>query len=249
VGELYDKIGRTYTVTRREDPRLRATIHAALGDARTVVNVGAGAGAYEPVDREVVAVEPSPVMRAQRPPGAAPVIDARAEALPFADAQFDASMAVLSDHHWQDRAGGLRELRRVARRSVLFTYDPDYVDAFWVTRDYLPGFRELPGMTLDEIARHFRPDRIEAVPIPADCQDGFFMAWWRRPEAYLDETVRAGISVFARIEPAEVEDFVTRLRADLRSGEWERRNAGLRERDEMDFGYRLLVAGGEESAP
>jgi SAM-dependent methyltransferase len=242
VGELYDRIGRTYVATRREDPRLRAAIHDALGDARTVINVGAGTGAYEPADRDVTAIEPSAVMRAQRPPGAAPAVDARAESLPFPDGHFDASMAVLTDHHWKDRAGGLREMRRVARRAVLFTFDPSYIDEFWLTRDYIPGFRELPGMRIEEIVEHFGPARIETVPIAADWQDGFLMAFWRRPHAYLDETVRAGISVFARLGEAEVADFVAQLRADLKSGEWRRRNAELLELDEMDFGYRLLIA-------
>jgi SAM-dependent methyltransferase len=243
VGELYDRIGRTYTATRREDPRLRAAIHAALGDARTVLNVGAGSGAYEPADRDVLAVEPSAVMRAQRPPDAAPAIDARAEMLPFPDRSFDASMAVLSDHHWDDRAGGLREVRRVAKRAVVFTWDPAYVDAFWLTRDYLPGFRSLHGMDIEEVAAHLEADRIEPVPLAADWRDGFLMAYWRRPEAYLDETVRAGISVFGRLSEAEVREFVERLRADLASGEWVRRNAELLQRTEVDLGFRLVIAG------
>jgi SAM-dependent methyltransferase len=243
VGELYDRIGRTYTATRREDPRLRAALHAALGDARTVLNVGAGSGAYEPADRDVLAVEPSAVMRAQRPPEAAPAIDARAEMLPFPDRSFDASMAVLSDHHWDDRAGGLREVRRVAKRAVVFTWDPAYVDAFWLTRDYLPGFRSLHGMDIEEVAAHLEADRIEPVPLAADCRDGFLMAYWRRPEAYLDETVRAGISVFGRLAEAEVREFVERLRADLASGEWVRRNAELLQRTDVDLGFRLVIAG------
>ena len=139
MSALYDRIGRSYVATRAEDPRIAAVVHAALGDARTVLNVGAGAGAYEPRDRDVTAVEPSAVMRAQRPRGAAPCIDARAEALPFADGAFDATMAVLSDHHWEDRLAGLRELRRVGRRAVVFQWDPAYADAFWLARDYLPS--------------------------------------------------------------------------------------------------------------
>jgi SAM-dependent methyltransferase len=230
-------------VTRGEDPRLRALIHAALGDARTVLNVGAGTGSYEPRDRDVLAVEPSAVMRAQRAPDAAPAVEGSAEALPFADASFDATMAVLTDHHWPDRAGGLRELRRVARkRSVLFTFDPAYVDAFWLTRDYIPGFRDLPGMTIEEIAGHFGATRIEPVPVAHDWEDGFLFAFWRRPEAYLDPVVRANISVFSRLDEAEVADFVARLQADLDSGAWARRNADVLAADELDGGYRLLVA-------
>jgi SAM-dependent methyltransferase len=137
---LYDRIGGTYTATRREDPRIAPAIHAALGDAHTVLNVGAGTGSYEPHDKDVVAVEPSAVMIAQRPRGAAPVVRANVEALPFEDSSFDTAMAVLSDHHWENHAAGLRELRRVARRRVvLFTWDRRYADAFWLTRDYLPS--------------------------------------------------------------------------------------------------------------
>ena len=243
MSALYDTIGRSYAVTRGEDPRLRERIRAALGDARTVLNVGAGTGSYEPRDRDVLAVEPSAVMRAQRPPDAAPAIEASADALPFADASFDATMAVLTDHHWPDRARGLRELRRVARRrAVLFTFDPSYVDAFWLTRDYIPGFRDLPGMSLEEIAGHFGPTRIEPVPVAHDWQDGFLFAFWRRPEAYLDPVVRANISVFARLDDAEVAEFVVRLRADLDSGAWARRNADLLAAEELDGGYRLLIA-------
>jgi SAM-dependent methyltransferase len=242
VTELYDTIGRSYGATRTEDPRLCAHIHAALGDARTVLNVGAGTGSYEPHDREVLAIEPSAVMRAQRPLDAAPAIAASADALPFADASFDATMAVLTDHHWPDRAAGLRELGRVARRrAVLFTFDPAFIDAFWLTRDYLRGFRALPGMTLEDIAGHLRPTWIEPVPIAHDWRDGFLFAFWRRPEAYLDPLVRANISVFQRLDPEEVEDSMARLRADLESGVWAERNRDLLEAEELDGGYRLMV--------
>ena len=243
MSALYDTIGRSYAATRGEDPRLRARIHAALGNARTVLNVGAGTGSYEPRDRDVLAVEPSAVMRAQRAPDAAPAIHASADALPFADASFDATMAVLTDHHWPDRAGGLRELRRVARkRAVLFTFDPAFIDAFWLTRDYIPGFRDLPGMTIEDIAGHFGATRIEPVPITHDWQDGFLFAFWRRPEAYLDPVVRANISVFSRLDEADVADCVARLRADLDSGAWARRNADVLAAEELDGGYRLLIA-------
>ena len=218
-------------------------MRAALGDARTVVNVGAGAGAYEPDDLDVVAVEPSETMIAQRPPGSAPVVRAYAEELPFADGEFDAAMAILSDHHWHDRARGLRELRRVARvRAVVFTWDQSYADRFWLTRDYVPAFKALPGMEIETVAECLGGTRIEAVPLPWDCLDGFYHAYWRRPEAYLDDRVRAGISVFHRLDAREVEDAVARLRADLESGEWHRRNRDLLELDECDFGYRLVIA-------
>lgn len=246
---LYDEIGVGYTTTRQPDPRIERAIHDALGDARRIVNVGAGAGSYEPADRELTAVEPSEVMIAQRPPGAAPVVRGVAEALPFPDDSFDAAMAVITDHHWSDRARGLRELRRVARvRAVVLTYDPGFADDSWLIRDYLPGFRSLPGMAIEEIAAHLGAQTVLPVPVPADCRDGFLHAYWARPRAYLDPRVRAGISVFARLGTAEVEDAMARLRADLDSGAWRERNADLLGRDELDLGFRLLVAEYEPGA-
>ncbi len=242
MNALYDRIGRSYVATRAEDPRIAAAIHAALGDARTVLNVGAGTGSYEPSDRAVTAVEPSAVMRAQRPAGAAPCIDARAEALPFADGSFDATMAVLSDHHWEDRLAGLRELRRVGRRAAVFQWDPAFAGAFWLTRDLLPSFPGPQRVSLADTEAALGATRAVPVPIPHDCRDGFLMAYWRRPEAYLDPEVRANISVFALLPRAEVDAMVTALRADLESGAWARRNAELLELDELDLGYRVLVA-------
>jgi SAM-dependent methyltransferase len=239
VGELYDTIGRSYAATRRADPRIAAAIHDALGDARTVLNVGAGTGAYEPPGREVTAVEPSAIMRARR---ATPAIDAHAEALPFPDGAFDASMAVLSDHHWTDRPKGLRELRRVARRSVVFTFDASWFGRSWVARDYLPEIGTLAGLTLDAIAEHLGATEIRHVPVPHDCHDGFLHSYWRRPEAYLDPVVRANISVFPLIGEEATARFVQALRHDLETGAWHERNAGLLELDELDLGYRLLVA-------
>ena len=242
MGQLYDTIGVGYTEVRAEDPRIAAAIHAALGDARTVVNVGAGTGSYEPRDREVTAVEPSDVMIAQRPPGAAPVLRASAEALPFADGSFDAAMTVLSDHHWPDRAGGLREMRRVARRrAVVFQFDLAALLDFWLAQEYLVTWRP-EGDSLEDLAGHLGATRTEVVPIPHDCCDGFLSAYWRRPHAYLDRRVRDGISVFRLLPAADVEAAMAALRADLDSGEWERRHAGLRELEELDLGYRLLIA-------
>jgi SAM-dependent methyltransferase len=242
VSALYDRIGRSYVATREEDPRIAAIVHSALGEARTVLNVGAGAGAYEPRDRDVTAVEPSAVMRAQRPPGAAPCVDARAEALPFGDGAFDATMAVLSDHHWNDRLAGLRELRRVGRRAVVLQWDPAFADAFWLARDYLPSFPGPQPVSLAQTEAALGVTRKVPVPIPHDCRDGFLMAYWRRPDAYLDPTVRANISVFSLLPAAEVAAMVASLRGDLESGEWTRRNEELLELDELDFGYRVLVA-------
>jgi SAM-dependent methyltransferase len=241
----YDAIGRTYTATRGTDPRIAARIWDALGDARTVVNVGAGTGSYEPPYRDVTAVEPSAVMIAQRPRGAAPAVQASAEALPFADASFDAAMAVLTLHHWSDLRAGCAELRRVARdRVVVFSWDPTYVGRMWLGPEYFPQYsrEDAEGFpSLAEQAAAFGDAAVEVVPIPWDCRDGFFSAFWRRPEAYLDPAVRAGISTLAKRSEDELAEGLARLRADLDSGAWARRHADLLERDELDLGYRLLV--------
>ena len=240
----YDEIGRTYAHTRATDPRIAAAIWEALGDARTVVNVGAGTGNYEPPDRDVTAVEPSAVMIAQRPPEAAPVVQAGAEELPFEDDSFDAAMAVLTIHHWSDWRGGIEEMRRVARRVVLFSWDPSFARRLWVTAEYFPfvGDEETlvpePRRPGGRGAGHQRDRRAR----PADCQDGFYGAYWRRPDAYLDPEVRAGISVLASRTPEELAPGLERLRADLESGAWAEQHADLLEREELDLGYRLLVA-------
>jgi SAM-dependent methyltransferase len=244
VGLLYDSIGKRYTDVRGEDPRIAARIRAALGDARTVVNIGAGTGSYEPADLEVVAVEPSETMIAQRPEGAAPVIRAFAEALPFKDRSFDAAMAVLTDHHWSDHARGLAEMSRVAKRVVLFTWDPASILDGWVVRDYFPSMTELipDDYRFAHTIARLGHARAKPVPVPHDCVDGFFHAYWRRPEAYLSDEVRAGISVFAQLDASAVEAGVKKLRRDLESGTWERRNGHLLELDEIDLGYRLVRA-------
>jgi SAM-dependent methyltransferase len=244
--QLYDSIGATYTVTRRTEPRIAARIWAALGDARTVVNVGAGTGSYEPPGRDVTAVEPSALMRAQRPAGAAPCVAATAESLPFGDQSFDAAMALSTVHHWQDPIAGLRELRRVARRVVVFTFDASdtgWHRRFWLTRDYLPEAADLlvgwPSLT--EQARAIGA-RVEPVLIPWDCADGFFEAYWRRPEAYLDENVRRGVSVWARVGPDAEQRAVHSLRHDVASGRWAERNRDLLDLDAAELGLRLLIA-------
>ncbi len=244
-GQLYDTIGATYTVTRCTEPRIAARIWAALGDARTVLNVGAGTGSYEPPDRDVTAVEPSAIMRAQRPAGAAPCVAGVAESLPFGDRSFDAAMAVSTIHHWQDPIAGLREMRRVARRVVVFTCDADETGRrrrFWLTRDYLPEAADLlAGLpSLTEQARAIGA-RAEPVLIPWDCADGFFEAHWRRPGAYLDDQVRRGVSVWARVGPQAEQRAVRGLRADLASGRWAERNRDLVALDAAELGLRLLV--------
>jgi SAM-dependent methyltransferase len=244
-GQLYDTIGAGYVVTRRTDPRIAARVSAALGDARTVLNVGAGTGSYEPVGRDVIAAEPSAVMRAQRPAGAAPCVAATAEHLPFADQSFDAAMAVSTIHHWPDPIAGLRELRRVARRVVVFTHDASdagWIQRFWLIRDYLP---EVAGLvagrpSVEQLAGAIGA-RVEPVPIPWDCADGFFEAYWRRPEAYLDEEVRRGVSVWARVGPQVEQRAVRQLRDDLASGRWAERNRDLLDLDAAELGLRLLV--------
>ena len=243
----YDAIGRTYTATRGTDPRIAARIWDALGDARTVVNVGAGTGSYEPPDREVTAVEPSAVMIAQRPPGAPPAVQASAEALPFDDGSFDAAMAVLTIHHWSDFPAGAAELRRVARdRVVVFSWDPAYVARMWLGPDYFPELARQDADGFPSLADQAAALNAEAhvVPIPWDCRDGFMSAFWRRPDAYLDPTVRAGISTLAKRSEEELAEGLARLRADLASGAWARRHADLLERNELDVGYRLLVGPG-----
>lgn len=242
---LYDTIGAAYTVTRRTEPRIAAQFWATLGDARTVVNVGAGTGSYEPPGRDVTAVEPSAVMRAQRPAGAAPCVVADAENLPFEDQSFDAAMAFATIHHWQDPIAGLREMRRVARRVVVFTHDTSdtsWLRRFWLTRDYLPEVADFLGgrPSLTELASAIGA-RTEPVPIPWDCADGFFEAYWRRPEAYLDDHVRRGISVWARVGPDVEQRAVRNLRDDLASGRWAERNRDLLALDAAELGLRLLV--------
>ena len=239
---LYDSIGETYSRTRRADPRIAEALLTALGDARSVVNVGAGTGAYEPSDREVLAVEPSRVMLAQRPSDAAPAIGASAEQLPLADDSFDAAMAVLTDLHWSDRVRGLLELRRVARkRVVVLTLDIERARDFWLVRDYLPGAGPHSAMTISDVLEHLGGGRSITVPIPADCRDGFIHAFWRRPRTYLEPDVRASMSFLARLPPDDVADALARLERDLDDGDWAKRNHDLLNLDALDCGYRLIV--------
>ncbi|MEZ0068015.1 DNA-binding transcriptional MerR regulator [Streptacidiphilus sp. MAP12-20] len=243
---LYDAIGGAYTATRRTEPRIATQIWDALGDAQTVLNVGAGTGSYEPADRNVTAVEPSAVMRGQRPAGSAPCMAAAAESLPFEDHSFDVAMAVSTVHHWGDPIAGLREMRRVARRVVVLTFDtdePGWQDRFWLTRDYLPEFAgvlaEFPSLAgmADAIGA-----RAEPVPIPWDCADGLFEAYWRRPGAYLEDHVRGAMSVWTRVGPDAEQRAVRSLSDDLDSGRWAERNSDLADLDAADLGLRLLIA-------
>jgi SAM-dependent methyltransferase len=241
----YERHGRTYAQHRRPDPRIEARIHAALGDAGTVVNVGAGTGSYEPADRWVLAVEPSATMRGQRPPGAAPAIDARAEALPLDEDSVDAAMACVTIHHWQPPAAGLAELRRVARGPVVvFTFELECLPAW--QQDHLaegleierPRFQSLQA-TADALGGR---TRIERIPTPADCTDGFFEAFWNRPEQLLDPAVRAAQSMWALLPPGVEERIVARLATSLESGEWDAEHGHLRELAEYDGALRLVVS-------
>ncbi len=241
----YDRLGVGYPKTRREDPRLAARIHAALGNAHSVVNVGAGTGSYEPRGRAVVAVEPSAVMVAQRPPGAAPAVRAAAEALPFGSHRFDAAMALWTIHHWADPGKGIAELRRVARSAVIVTAS-GRLNELWLIRDYFSAIAlRRPEIQPGHIAALLGGNvRVEPFPVPRDCLDGFGEAFWARPEAYLDPGIRAGMSAFGLLDQAELGRGLRQLRADLRSGAWDARNGHLRQLGELDCGLRLIIAPG-----
>jgi SAM-dependent methyltransferase len=243
VTTLYDDIGRSYSRVRQSDPRIAAAIAKAVAGCRSILNVGAGAGSYEPKSRSVIAVEPSRTMIAQRPPGAAPVVQARAESLPFRDASFDAVVGILTVHHWQSQERGFSECARVARSRVVFlTIEVDDCARFWLF-DYLPDLIRVDRHIFPNLARFeeaFGPVQVTAVPVPADCRDGFLGAYWKRPRAYLDPAVRAGISTFAKT--GNITAQLARLENDLDSGAWQQRYANLENIYELDLGYRLVTA-------
>jgi SAM-dependent methyltransferase len=243
---VYDRIGFGYSDIRRPDPRLAAQIMEALGDARTVLNVGAGTGSYEPSDRQVVAVEPSAEMIAQRPPGSAPVVQAEAESLPFQAGSFDAVLAILTIHHWKDISAGLAELRRVARdRVVLMTVDPEALLELWMNRDYWPEMSELESRRMPSMGgfeANLPAPTFMPVPVPRDCSDGFASAYWGRPEALLDAAVRQASSNWHGISAEATERGLRQLQKDLENGDWDRRYGYLRTQDSLDVGLRLVVA-------
>lgn len=246
AGATYDRIGIGYGAVRRPEPRIAARLDAALGDAKTVLNVGAGTGSYEPRGREVTAVEPSREMISQRPPGSAPVVEGVAEALPFDAGSFDAAMAIITVHHWSDVRAGLAEMARVARQRVLvLTFDPAPAEELWLVRDYFPSALRYHASAMPPIAELTAalPDAsVEAVPVPRNCADGFFIGIWDRPEMHLDPDVRRASSCWHQMPPAEVEHGLARLSADLGNGIWDERHGHLRELPELDVGLRLVTS-------
>lgn len=245
---VYERIGPGYHTRRRPEPRWAARIDAAVGPARSLVNVGAGTGSYEPASCAVVAVEPSPTMLSQRSADAAPAVRGVAEALPFADGAVDVAMAVLTVHHWTDPLAGLAEMRRTAPRQVVVTWDPSIALAYWLVADYLPEIAEHESdlATLDAVTTGLAGDghrvEVETLPVPATCRDGVMAAYWSRPEAYLDPMARGAISSMSLLDQSIVATAMTRLDADLADGSWERRHGDLLALDELDVGYRLVVA-------
>jgi ubiquinone/menaquinone biosynthesis C-methylase UbiE len=245
IGLRYDQIGVGYRATRMPDRRWEALIHAALGDASTVLNVGAGAGSYEPHDRSVIALEPSQTMIEQRPLAAAPAVRGTAERLPFRDNSFDAALAIFTVHHWPDPASGLAELQRVSRRQVVVTWDPLlFSERMWLVAEYLPEVYERESTLATEatVVRHLGATQTEVLPVPFDCTDGVLGAYWRRPEAFLDPAVRSASSGIALLDQDIVERAVARLGQDLQRGTWHDRHQNLLEEAELDLGYRLVVA-------
>jgi len=241
----YEQHGRTYARHRRPDPRIAKRIHAALGGARTVLNVGAGTGSYEPTDRWVLAVEPSPTMRAQRPADAAPAISAHAEALPFDDDAVDAAMACVTIHHWESPDTGLAELRRVSRGPVVvLTFELDQLP-LWQLDFLAEGVAiERPRFpAIDDVVHALgERTRVERIPTPGDCIDGFFEAFWRRPEALLDPAVRGAQSMWAMLDAGVEERIVARLSAALASGAWDAEHGHLRKQEIYDGALRLVVS-------
>lgn len=243
---FYERIGMQCNPTRRPDPRIAMQIHRALGDARSIVNVGAGVGVYEPSDRKVLPIEPFERVIAQRSPRLARAIRGQAESLPLAPDSVDAAMACMTLDRWVDWRVGINELRRVARkRVVIFTYDYSYAARFWLLRDYLPKLARLDCARFPAIEEQLvaigDEVRIESVPIPHDCEDGFLAAYWRRPSAYLDRRTRSGMSTFRLPGAERLLDGLDRLAEDLRTGLWEARNRDILGCEELDLGYRLLV--------
>jgi SAM-dependent methyltransferase len=241
MSATYDEIGAGYDQVRRPDPRLAALIAEAVGDARTIVNVGAGAGSYEPISARVVAVEPSTVMLAQH--RGTTRVRGTAEGLPFPNDVFDAAMAIMTIHHWTELHAGLAEMRRVSRRQVVFTWDKDHDEELWVVSEYVPEIRTLEHSrfpSLAEVADALGAKTVRVFPIPHDFEDGYQPAFWQRPEAYLDATVRAASSTFATLPDRVVEPAMRGWRPTLRQGPG---RAGMR----ISFTVSPLTTGTDSS--
>ena len=241
----YGRIGTGYARIRQPDPRIASQFHAALGDARTVLNVGAGAGSYEPTDREVTAVEPSASMRAQRPSYLSEAVDATAETLPFEADSFDAAMASVTIHQWPNFEAGLHGMRRVTTGPVvILTFDPTPPVTWWID-DYVPELlaveaRRMPA--IDRVAAAVGDvAEVQTVFVPNDCTDGFGQAFYGRPERMLDPEVRRAMSAWSFLDDGVVERFVAALSADLASGAWDERYGSFRELDTFDVGMRLVI--------
>jgi len=244
---VYDTIGRGYVAHRRPDPRWVAVVAEHLGadEGDLVVNVGAGSGSYEPTHCAVVAFEPSRVMVDQRPDGAAPVVRASASALPLSSGSAAVVLAILTVHHWDDPAAGLAELCRVAPRRVVLAIDFELHSRFWLLEEYLPEVGEYVrrcGPGSDDIAAAIGATTSVPLIVPRDMRDGVLGAYWCRPEAYLDPAVRANASGLALADPAVIARGMRQLQADLSGGAWRDDHADLLGRDDVDLGYRLLVA-------
>ena len=243
----YDTIGRGYARGRRPDDGLRHAILDALGESVTVLNVGAGTGNYEPTDRPTIALEPSAVMIAQRPPGSAPAVRGIAEALPFADRSFDAAMAMSTLHHWSDLAAGLSEMSRVAGRRVVYFSEPSQPGMHWLADDYFPSILSMSinnaAPSAERVVESLGGEcEIHVFEVPHDFAEASAGAFWARPEAYCDPAIQAAMSMFALLDPSEVESGTARLRDDLASGAWDRRHGHLRRQDHLDLGYRIVVS-------
>jgi SAM-dependent methyltransferase len=242
----YERHGKGYAVQRRTDPRIAALVHAALGDARTILNVGAGAGSYEPSDRHVIAIEPSAAMRAQRPRHLAPAIHGFAEALPLDDQSVDATLASITVHQWSDRAKGLGELRRVTRGPiVMLTFDGDALDRFWLA-EYVPELiaaerRRYPpiGSLCESLGG---ATEVQIISVPIDCVDGFTEAFYARPERFLDDTVRKAQSAWGFVAPEAQTRFVAQLSEELKSGAWDAKHGHWREQPTFEGSLRLIVS-------
>lgn len=244
TGRLYERIGRGYAAARPADRRIATQIDDALGSAEAVLNVGAGTGNYEPVERRTMAAEPSPTMLAQRTNGH-PVVQAMAEALPFADRSFDATLALFTVHHWSDRRAGLAELGRVAPRQVTLVYDIEVTGRMWLL-DYFPELATAPwetdAPTASTIGQVLTVEETRVLRVPPDCTDGFTGAYWNRPERYLDPAVQAGMSTLARLAPEALAAGTRRLRSAIDSGTWDRDHGALRHQPDFDMGYRLVLS-------